>query len=99
LPQRGLPVSPESENGCPISLPVFRRILVPEAGANQVNPASMVAATRPCTRKVRSCWALVATTATCPSDPFFEGVMTAGIPTDAADDAVQANIVAAGYAG
>ncbi|MFI5911414.1 arabinofuranosidase catalytic domain-containing protein [Dactylosporangium sp. NPDC051541] len=30
---------------------------------------------------------------------FFEGVMTAGYPTDAADDAVQANIVAAGYAG
>jgi non-reducing end alpha-L-arabinofuranosidase len=29
---------------------------------------------------------------------FFEGVMTAGIPTDAADDAVQANIVSAGYA-
>lgn len=28
---------------------------------------------------------------------FFEGVMTAGVPTDAADDAVQANIVAAGY--
>jgi non-reducing end alpha-L-arabinofuranosidase len=28
---------------------------------------------------------------------FFEGVMTAGYPTDAADDAVQANIVAAGY--
>jgi non-reducing end alpha-L-arabinofuranosidase len=30
---------------------------------------------------------------------FFEGVMTAGFPTDAADSAVQANIVAAGYAG
>jgi hypothetical protein len=30
---------------------------------------------------------------------FFEGVMTAGIPTDAADAAVQANIVAAGYGG
>ena len=30
---------------------------------------------------------------------FFEGVMTAGYPTDAADNAVQANIVAAGYAG
>ena len=28
---------------------------------------------------------------------FFEGVMTSGQPTDAADDAVQANIVAAGY--
>jgi non-reducing end alpha-L-arabinofuranosidase len=28
---------------------------------------------------------------------FFEGVMTAGYPTDAADNAVQANIVAAGY--
>jgi hypothetical protein len=28
---------------------------------------------------------------------FFEGVMTAGASTDAADDAVQANIVAAGY--
>jgi hypothetical protein len=28
---------------------------------------------------------------------FFEGVMTAGVPTDSADDAVQANIVAAGY--
>jgi hypothetical protein len=30
---------------------------------------------------------------------FFEGVMTAGYPSDAADNAVQANIVAAGYAG
>jgi hypothetical protein len=30
---------------------------------------------------------------------FFEGVMTRGYPSDAADDAVQANIVAAGYAG
>jgi non-reducing end alpha-L-arabinofuranosidase len=30
---------------------------------------------------------------------FFEGVMTAGVPTDAADDAVQADIVAAGYGG
>jgi hypothetical protein len=30
---------------------------------------------------------------------FFEGVMTMGIPTDAADDAVQANIVAVGYGG
>ncbi|MFR9794743.1 alpha-L-arabinofuranosidase B [Streptomyces sp. MS06] len=30
---------------------------------------------------------------------FFEGVMTAGIPSDAADDAVQADIVAAGYGG
>nr|BFE65753.1 hypothetical protein GCM10020063_102790 [Dactylosporangium thailandense] len=30
---------------------------------------------------------------------FFEGVMTAGYPTDAADDAVQASIVAAGYGG
>ncbi|HZR42197.1 MAG TPA: arabinofuranosidase catalytic domain-containing protein [Ktedonobacteraceae bacterium] len=29
---------------------------------------------------------------------FFEGVMTAGYPSDAADNAVQANIVAAGYA-
>ncbi len=29
---------------------------------------------------------------------FFEGVMTQGYSTDAADDAVQANIVAAGYA-
>jgi hypothetical protein len=28
---------------------------------------------------------------------FFEGVMTKGVPSDAADDAVQANIVAAGY--
>jgi non-reducing end alpha-L-arabinofuranosidase len=28
---------------------------------------------------------------------FFEGVMTSGNPPDAADDAVQANIVAAGY--
>ena len=28
---------------------------------------------------------------------FFEGVMTAGYPSDAADNAVQANIVAAGY--
>jgi hypothetical protein len=28
---------------------------------------------------------------------FFEGVMTSGYPTDAADNAVQANIVAAGY--
>ncbi|GAA2036053.1 hypothetical protein GCM10009839_41080 [Catenulispora yoronensis] len=30
---------------------------------------------------------------------FFEGVMTAGYPTDAADNAVQANIVAVGYSG
>lgn len=28
---------------------------------------------------------------------FFEGCMTAGVPSDATDDAVQANIVAAGY--
>ena len=28
---------------------------------------------------------------------FFEGVMTDGYPPDAADNAVQANIVAAGY--
>jgi hypothetical protein len=28
---------------------------------------------------------------------FFEGVMTAGYSTDAADEAVQANVVAAGY--
>jgi hypothetical protein len=28
---------------------------------------------------------------------FFEGVMTAGLPTDAAENAVQANIVAVGY--
>jgi hypothetical protein len=28
---------------------------------------------------------------------FFEGVMTSGYPTDAADDAVQANIVSVGY--
>jgi hypothetical protein len=28
---------------------------------------------------------------------FFEGVMTAHFSSDAADDAVQANIVAAGY--
>jgi hypothetical protein len=30
---------------------------------------------------------------------FFEGVMTAGLPTDAADDAIQANIVSVGYGG
>ena len=30
---------------------------------------------------------------------FFEGVMTAGIPSDAADNAVQANIVSTGYGG
>ncbi|MEU6536783.1 alpha-L-arabinofuranosidase B [Streptomyces sp. NPDC047000] len=30
---------------------------------------------------------------------FFEGVMTSGIPTDAADDAVQADIVSVGYGG
>jgi hypothetical protein len=30
---------------------------------------------------------------------FFEGVMTAGVPTDAAENAVQANIVAVGYGG
>ncbi|MFF7184324.1 alpha-L-arabinofuranosidase B [Streptomyces sp. NPDC008222] len=30
---------------------------------------------------------------------FFEGVMTVGIPTDAADNAVQANIVSVGYGG
>ncbi|MEN3304079.1 MAG: non-reducing end alpha-L-arabinofuranosidase, partial [Micromonosporaceae bacterium] len=29
---------------------------------------------------------------------FFEGVMTAGLPTDAADNSVQANIVSVGYA-
>jgi hypothetical protein len=28
---------------------------------------------------------------------FFEGVMTSGNPPDSVDDAVQANIVAAGY--
>ena len=28
---------------------------------------------------------------------FFEGVMTFGFPTDAADNAVQANIVSVGY--
>jgi hypothetical protein len=30
---------------------------------------------------------------------FFEGVLTAGYPTDAADNAVQASIVSAGYSG
>ncbi len=30
---------------------------------------------------------------------FFEGLMTAGYPTDAADNSVQANIVSVGYAG
>ncbi|MFE2062323.1 alpha-L-arabinofuranosidase B [Streptomyces sp. NPDC059467] len=30
---------------------------------------------------------------------FFEGVMTSGIPTDAADDSVQSNIVSVGYGG
>jgi hypothetical protein len=30
---------------------------------------------------------------------FFEGVMTAGVASDAAEDAVQANIVSAGYGG
>jgi non-reducing end alpha-L-arabinofuranosidase len=30
---------------------------------------------------------------------FFEGVMTSGLPTDAADNAVQANIVSVGYGG
>jgi hypothetical protein len=30
---------------------------------------------------------------------FFEGVMTAGYPSDAADNSVQANIVSAGYGG
>jgi hypothetical protein len=30
---------------------------------------------------------------------FFEGVMTSGYPTDAADNAVQTNIVSVGYAG
>jgi hypothetical protein len=28
---------------------------------------------------------------------FFEGCVTAGYPPDATDDAIQANIVAAGY--
>ena len=28
---------------------------------------------------------------------FFEGAMTAGFSTEAADDAVQANIISAGY--
>jgi hypothetical protein len=32
------------------------------------------------------------------SGTFFEGAMTIGMPSDATDDAVQANIVAAGYA-
>ncbi|MEU7785326.1 alpha-L-arabinofuranosidase B [Amycolatopsis sp. NPDC049159] len=30
---------------------------------------------------------------------FFEGVMTAGLPSDAADNAVQANVVSVGYGG
>lgn len=30
---------------------------------------------------------------------FFEGVMTSGVPTDAADSAVQANVVSVGYGG
>ena len=30
---------------------------------------------------------------------FFEGVMTAGVPTDAADNAVQANVTSVGYGG
>src|SRR3954452_25542411 len=30
---------------------------------------------------------------------FFEGVMTSGYPTDAADNAVQENIVSVGYSG
>jgi hypothetical protein len=30
---------------------------------------------------------------------FFEGVMTSGYPTDAADNAVQANVVSVGYSG
>jgi hypothetical protein len=29
---------------------------------------------------------------------FFEGVITAGLPSDTADDGVQASIVSAGYA-
>jgi hypothetical protein len=28
---------------------------------------------------------------------FFEGCITAGLPSDATDEAIQANIVAAGY--
>jgi hypothetical protein len=28
---------------------------------------------------------------------FFEGVMTAGFPTDSTDNAIQSNIVAVGY--
>jgi non-reducing end alpha-L-arabinofuranosidase len=32
------------------------------------------------------------------SGTFFEGAMTIGMPSDATDDVVQANIVAAGYA-
>jgi len=31
------------------------------------------------------------------SGTFFEGAMTSGVPSDATDDAVQANITAAGY--
>jgi len=31
------------------------------------------------------------------SGTFYEGAMTSGNPSDAIDDAVQANIVAAGY--
>jgi len=30
---------------------------------------------------------------------FFEGVLTSGYPTDAADNAVQSNIVSVGYSG
>ena len=57
------------------------------------------AATRRCTRRARSCSAPAATTATPSIGSFFEGVMTSGYPTDAADNAVQANIVAAAYSG
>ena len=32
-----------------------------------------------------------------PQGTFYEGVMTAGYSTDATDDKIQANIVAAGY--
>ena len=50
-------------------------------------------ATTRCARRARSASAPAATTATPPQGNWFEGVMTAAYSSDAADNAVQANIV------
>ena len=52
---------------------------------------------RRCARKARSSSALAAIIVHASAGSFFEGVMTSGYPTDSAENAVQANIVAVGY--